>query len=128
MSELRLITDNLHEVAVGGCRVLFHVPTTALFELDAVGGEVLDLLRERGVEAPSLTGTTVPEGPQDSGYDLSRLYQSWWEAKTTLDELIVRFPSPPPPIAARITQWEGITNGHWNRYWGQIQRFLAANP
>jgi uncharacterized protein len=47
MSELRLIADNLHEVAVGERRVLFHVPTTALFELDAVGGEVLDLLRER---------------------------------------------------------------------------------
>ena len=42
MSELRLIPHNLHEMSVGDRRVLFHVPTTALFELDEVGGEVLD--------------------------------------------------------------------------------------
>ncbi len=47
MSELRLIPHNLHEMSVGDRRVLFHVPTTALFELDEVGGEVLDLLRQR---------------------------------------------------------------------------------
>lgn len=47
MNELRLNPHNLHEVAVDERRILFHVPTTALFELDDVGGAVLDLFRER---------------------------------------------------------------------------------
>ncbi|MEA2626729.1 MAG: uncharacterized protein QOD06_2774 [Candidatus Binatota bacterium] len=49
---LSLITDNAHEVRVGGRRILFHVPTTSLLELDELSGELLDLFRERStVEA-----------------------------------------------------------------------------
>lgn len=51
MSGLRLVTENLHEVAVDGRRVLLHVPTTAVFELDAVAGAVLDRFRESPVVA-----------------------------------------------------------------------------
>lgn len=46
MSALRLVHENLHEVGIDGRRVLLHVPTTALFELDAVAGAVLDRCRE----------------------------------------------------------------------------------
>lgn len=43
MTELRLLTDNLHQVrGVNGRRMLFHIPTTALFDLDEVGSAVLD--------------------------------------------------------------------------------------
>ncbi len=48
MPALKLIEENAHEVRVAERRVLFHVPSTALFELDEVGGAVLDLFRERG--------------------------------------------------------------------------------
>lgn len=44
---LALVPHNLHEVSVGGRRVLFHVPTTSLYELDDLTGEVLALFRER---------------------------------------------------------------------------------
>jgi len=47
MSLLRLRTENLHEVAIDGRRLLFHVPTTSLFDLDAVGCDLLGSLRER---------------------------------------------------------------------------------
>ena len=47
MSELRLVRDNIHEVGVGGRRILFHIPTTSLFEMDEIGAEVLDLFKER---------------------------------------------------------------------------------
>lgn len=46
MSTLSLQADNYHEVRVSGRRVLFHIPTTALYELDEVTGAVLDLFRE----------------------------------------------------------------------------------
>jgi uncharacterized protein len=42
---LRLAPHNSHEVNVDGRRILFHVPTTSLFELDEVAGDVLDLFR-----------------------------------------------------------------------------------
>lgn len=47
MTGLRLEHSDVHEVRVDGRRVLFHVPTTSLFELDEVGGAVLDLFREK---------------------------------------------------------------------------------
>ncbi|HIF08718.1 MAG TPA: quinohemoprotein amine dehydrogenase maturation protein [Sneathiellales bacterium] len=42
---IQLIEHNLHEIAVEGRRVLFHIPTSALFELDPVGEAVIDALR-----------------------------------------------------------------------------------
>lgn len=47
MAELRLLEPNLHEVRVGARRMLFHVPTTSLYELDDLSGELLDLFRDR---------------------------------------------------------------------------------
>ncbi|PLX38439.1 MAG: quinohemoprotein amine dehydrogenase maturation protein [Hyphomicrobiales bacterium] len=40
--------QNAHRVNVDGRDLLFHVPTTSLFEIDALDGQVLDLLAERG--------------------------------------------------------------------------------
>ena len=47
MTALNLVQHNCHDVTVDGRRVLFHVPTTAMFDLDPVGGAVLDLFKER---------------------------------------------------------------------------------
>ncbi|MCH8844119.1 MAG: radical SAM protein, partial [SAR324 cluster bacterium] len=52
MSGLHLIEHNLHEVSVGDRRILFHIPTSSLFELDQVGSEMLTLFRAKAtVEA-----------------------------------------------------------------------------
>ncbi len=57
MSGLQLLEHNLHEVSVDGQRIMFHVPTGALFQLDEVGGAVLDLLRaEDDFAAADVTG------------------------------------------------------------------------
>jgi uncharacterized protein len=48
MAGLKLAPHTSHEVAVDGRRILFHVPTTSLFELDEVAADLLDLVRERG--------------------------------------------------------------------------------
>jgi uncharacterized protein len=42
---LYLDSSSFHDVSLGGRRVLFHLPTSALFELDSVGEEVLDFLK-----------------------------------------------------------------------------------
>lgn len=47
MSTLELHEADLHEVEVDGDRLLYHVPTTSLFELDGVSARLLDLFRER---------------------------------------------------------------------------------
>jgi uncharacterized protein len=52
---LRLTPHNSHEVSVDGRRILFHVPTTSLFELDALAADVLDLFREQ----PEVSETDV---------------------------------------------------------------------
>jgi len=48
MTALCLAKNDLHDVQVGDRRILFHVPTTGLFELDGTGAEIVDLFRERG--------------------------------------------------------------------------------
>ncbi|MCP4330228.1 MAG: quinohemoprotein amine dehydrogenase maturation protein [Alphaproteobacteria bacterium] len=47
MSGLSLVAHNVHDVAIDGRRVLFHIPTTSLFEMDDVSGAVLDLFKSR---------------------------------------------------------------------------------
>jgi uncharacterized protein len=47
MTALNLVQHNCHDVTVDDRRILFHVPTTAMFDLDAVGGAVLDLFKEQ---------------------------------------------------------------------------------
>ena len=44
---LRLTPHNSHEVSVDGRRILLHVPTTSLFELDGLAADLLDLFREQ---------------------------------------------------------------------------------
>jgi len=48
MATLHLVRDDLRDVTVGDRRVLFHVPTSGLFELDRVGGALIDLFAELG--------------------------------------------------------------------------------
>ena len=47
MSALHLNPTSTHDVRVDDRRILFHIPTTSLFDLDEVGGAVLDLFKER---------------------------------------------------------------------------------
>jgi uncharacterized protein len=51
---LNLVEHNLHEVRVQGERLLFHVPTSSLFELDALAGATLDALRAGRCTAKTL--------------------------------------------------------------------------
>lgn len=48
MTGLRFYANNSHDVEVGGRRVLFHIPTTAMFDLDAAGAALLDLFKKQG--------------------------------------------------------------------------------
>lgn len=57
MTALHLVAENLHRVSVDGRSLVMHVPTTSLFEVDAVGGEVLDLF----AEMPSVTEADVAQ-------------------------------------------------------------------
>ena len=44
---LKFVGSNAHVVTVGERRVLFHIPTTGLFDLDAVGSAVYDLFAQQ---------------------------------------------------------------------------------
>ena len=46
MNELRLVEHNIHRVDVEGRPLLFHIPTSSLFQLDGVGRDLLDLFRD----------------------------------------------------------------------------------
>lgn len=48
MGMLQFQPQNAHRVAVEGRDLLFHIPTTALFEIDALDGEVLSFFAEAG--------------------------------------------------------------------------------
>ena len=75
---LRLAPHNSHEVEVDGRRILFHVPTTSLFELDDVAADVLDLFRRQAeVSADDLRaqfdGRHAPERVLETLEDLLEL-------------------------------------------------------
>jgi uncharacterized protein len=47
VSTLQFVAHNVHDVQVGERRVLFHIPTTGLFDLDEVGAAVYDLFKDK---------------------------------------------------------------------------------
>ncbi|PTW59342.1 uncharacterized protein C8N35_10755 [Breoghania corrubedonensis] len=49
MGYLHYQPQNAHRVAVDGRSLLFHVPTTSLFEIDRLDHDVLDLFADRGL-------------------------------------------------------------------------------
>jgi uncharacterized protein len=46
MGELKLVERNLHRVSVGERNMMFHIPTSSLFELDPVSRDLLDMFAE----------------------------------------------------------------------------------
>ena len=65
MGYLHFQPQNAHRVRVESRQMLFHIPTTSLFELDDLDGEVLTFLAEKGqwprmTCAPALPGKTPP--------------------------------------------------------------------
>ena len=73
---LYLDSGSFHDVNLGGRRVLFHLPTSALFELDSVGEEVLDFLKRprtaasapapATARAPGTEPAPPPPAPEES--------------------------------------------------------------
>jgi hypothetical protein len=59
---LELRRSDVHEIDVDGSRLLLHVPTTSLFELDAVGAELFDLFRDRPTVTEGRSATERPAG------------------------------------------------------------------
>lgn len=54
MSGLTLVPHNVHDVRVGERRMLFHIPTTGLFEMDEISGAVFDLFKANAQVSPQL--------------------------------------------------------------------------
>ncbi len=44
---LHFISQNAHDVSVGERRVLFHIPTSSLFDLDDITGDIYDFFKEK---------------------------------------------------------------------------------
>lgn len=88
---LALAEHNLHEVRVRDARLLFHVPSSSLFALDALSASMIDTLREEGRSARQLTAR------------LGRFF-SPGEIEETLAELMALelvsdgSPRPSPPL------------------------------
>ena len=57
---LNLVEHNLHEVRVDDRRVLFHIPSSSLFALDALTGSMIDSIRAEGLTAEALIGRLRP--------------------------------------------------------------------
>ena len=44
---LHFISQNAHDVSVGERRVLFHIPTSSLFDLDDITGDIYDFFKRK---------------------------------------------------------------------------------
>lgn len=67
MSGLSLVPHNVHDVQVGGQRMLFHIPTTGLFEMDEVSGAVFDLFKTHDRVTPDILRGSLEDrfGPEE---------------------------------------------------------------
>jgi uncharacterized protein len=66
MGYLEFQPQNAHRVRVESRELLFHVPTTALFEIDATDGDLLGLLAEKGrVTAEDVRARFADRDPAD---------------------------------------------------------------
>ena len=67
MSGLSLVPHNVHDVQVGGQRMLFHIPTTGIFEMDEVSDAVFDLFKTHDSVTPDLLRGSLEEkfGPEE---------------------------------------------------------------
>lgn len=75
MIQWRLRTGDIHELALDGRRVLLHVPSTSLFDLDDVGHDVLAVLRQSG---PATTGEVVRRlGARHPGDEVARAVEEF---------------------------------------------------
>jgi len=59
-SPLVTVDNNLHEISVGGKPLLFHIPSTSIFERDALTGDILELLRKQSLTRSQVIATMVP--------------------------------------------------------------------
>ncbi len=107
----RLNTDSVREMRVDGRRILFHVPSASLFELDDLSGAVIDEFHGRGecateqlVEAlaPGFAGDQVQEVIEEFG--AIDLLQAPGQAPG-------RRPTPPIPAGALSTVVLNVTTG-----------------
>jgi len=90
---LHLVPENMHVVRLDGRHLLFHVPTTSLFEMDEVAGDVLGLFHEKA----TVTAEDVRDR-FDGIHELERVVETLNEFK---DLQIVRdngleIPAPAP--------------------------------
>lgn len=67
MTALALIPHNAHRVDVDGLAMLMHVPTTSLFQMDAVSRDVYDLFQRVGVADAALLRSELSDrfSPED---------------------------------------------------------------
>ncbi len=62
-TELRVRSNDAHTLRVGERRLLFHIPSSALFELDAVSAAVLETLEREPGLAPALLTERMGAAP-----------------------------------------------------------------
>lgn len=62
MSAFYLNRYSFHDVQLEGRRVLFHIPSSGLFELDELGGSLIDFLKEN--EKITLYAEILQKNPQ----------------------------------------------------------------
>lgn len=68
----QLNQNNLHEVAVDGSRLLFHIPTSSLFDMDQLTAGVIDALRSGERSAESLVAELAQTFSEDDIHDTIR--------------------------------------------------------
>jgi uncharacterized protein len=65
-AQLNLVEQNLHLVAVSTRQMLFHIPSSSLFELDSLTAQLIELLRQRPQQtAEQLIGELSEQFPVD---------------------------------------------------------------
>ncbi|MFG0634580.1 quinohemoprotein amine dehydrogenase maturation protein [Pseudomonas sp. xss_2] len=77
MGQLFVNRFSFHDVKLGDRHVLFHIPSSGLFELDALGGELIDYLKGR--EQISFAAVEEAFGASSQNADLAQTLENFRE-------------------------------------------------
>ena len=92
MTSLNLRTNDIHEVQGDGRRVLLHIPSTSLFELDDVAGAVLSFYRDR--PGASREEARARLSPAFDGGDVADVVSGFLTLGVLGDEICALTPAP----------------------------------
>ena len=100
---LKLVENNLHQVSVQGKAYLFHIPSTSLFERDALTGDIFTALRmDSELNQQGLVQALCDRYPQR---DIESALEEFTASSNDTNMLLLDRPLSPTRVRPHLSLW-----------------------